>query len=323
LELKLAYSKNIASVKNKILEQKFAIEKLAEIVDNSINKAIDLLYKNKGKIVITGLGKSGHIGLKISATLSSTGSPSVFINCSEASHGDLGIIEKNDIIIALSKSGETNEMFPIINFAKTNKVKLIGITSNSKSFLAKNSNITCLIPNLIESCPLNLAPTTSTTMMLVLGDTIAIELMKKNNFKKEHFKKYHPGGMLGKRLLAVKNIMHTKNNIPLVYEKEHMRTALLKMTSIGFGCVGIINSNNELKGIITDGDLRRNIKKNFLSLPVEKIMTKNPLTININLSVMDAINLMNKNKITALFITESNSHKPTGIVHIHDCLKIG
>ena len=319
----MSYSKNIASVKNKILEQKLAIEKLAEIVDNSINKAIDLLHKNKGKIIITALGKSGHIGLKISATLSSTGSPSVFINCSEANHGDLGIIEKKDIIIALSKSGETKEMFPIINFAKINKIKLIGITSNSKSFLAKNSNITCLIPNLIESCPLNLAPTTSTTMMLVLGDTIAVELMKKNNFKKEHFKKYHPGGMLGKRLLAVKNIMHTKINMPLVYEKEHMRIALLKMTSIGFGCVGIINSNNELKGIITDGDLRRNIKRNFLSLPVEKIMTKNPLTININLSVLEAINVMNKNKITALFITEPNSLIPTGIVHIHDCLRIG
>ena len=319
----MSYSKNLLSIKNTIIEQKNALEKMTEILDKSIIQAVNLLEKQKGKIIVTGLGKSGHIGLKISSTLASTGSPSVYINCSEANHGDLGIIEKKDVILALSKSGETKEMIPIINYAKNNKIKLISITSNPKSFLSKNSNVSCILPDLAESCPLNLAPTTSTTMMLVLGDAISIELMKKNKFQKEHFKKYHPGGMLGKSLLSVKNIMHIKDNVPLINTKESMREALLKMTSIGFGCVGVINSKNELLGIITDGDLRRNIRKNFLTLPVKKIMTKKPLTINKEKSVMEALNIMNKNKITALFVTESNDNVPKGIIHIHDCLKIG
>ena len=317
------HTKNLHSIKNTVLEQKYALEKLAEIIDKSIIKAINLLHNQKGKIIVTGLGKSGHIGLKISATLASTGSPSLYINCSEANHGDLGIIEKKDIILALSKSGETKEMIPIINYAKNNKIKLIAMTSNPMSFLSKNANVSCVLPNLKESCPLNLAPTTSTTMMLALGDAIAIELMKIKKFKKDDFKKYHPGGMLGKSLLAVKNIMHIKDNVPLINNKESMKEALLIMTSIGFGCVGVINLKNELLGIITDGDLRRNIEKNFLTLPVEKIMTKKPRTINQEKSVMEALNIMNKNKITALFVTNTNSNVPKGIIHIHDCLKIG
>ena len=319
----MSYNKNIVSIKNTIIEQKYALEKMLEVIDKSIFKAINLLQKQKGKIIVTGLGKSGHIGLKISSTLASTGSPSLYINCSEANHGDLGIIEKKDVILALSKSGETKEMIPIIHYAKNNKIKIISITSNPDSFLSKNANVSCILPNLPESCPLNLAPTTSTTMMLVLGDAIAIELMKIKKFKKENFKRYHPGGMLGRSLLSVKNIMHIKDNVPLVNTKESMREALLKMTSIGFGCVGVINSKNELKGIITDGDLRRNIRKNFLTLPIEKIMTKKPLTINKEENVMEALNVMNKNKITALFVTDANSKVPQGIVHIHDCLKIG
>lgn len=311
------------SIKNTIIEQTEALSNMINEMDNSILKAINLLNKRKGKIIITGLGKSGHIGRKISATLSSTGSTAIYINCSEASHGDLGMIEKNDVIIALSKSGETKEMIPLINYAKTYKNKLIAITAKSNSFLSKNAHVSCLIPNIKESCPLNLAPTTSTTMMLVLGDAIAIELMKIKKFKKEDFKKNHPGGMLGKSLLAVENIMHIGKNIPLINISEKMSTALLKMTSNGFGCVGVVSNDNELQGIITDGDLRRNISKNFLKLPIKTVMTKKPLTINRQKSVMDALEIMNRKKITALFITETNSNKPLGILHIHDCLKIG
>ena len=315
-------SKEINLIKNNIKEQKIALSKLEKSVDISIIKAVNLLYKNKGRIIITGIGKSGYIGLKLSATLTSTGSPSHYINCAEANHGDLGVIQKNDILLALSKSGETKEMFSIISFAKTNKIKLISITANKNSFLAKNSDIVCLIPNIAESCPLNLAPTTSTTMMLVLGDSIAIELMNKKKFKKENFKKFHPGGMLGKSLLLVKDIMHTKDKLPLIKNNSTMREALLKMTSYGFGCVGVTNSKNILIGIITDGDLRRNISKNFLDLPIEKIMTKNPITVESKMNIKDTIDIMNSNKITTVFVIDNSPKIPKGIIHIHDCIKI-
>jgi len=319
----LLQSKEIGLLKSNIRKQKLALTQLEKSVDTTIIKAVNLLYKNKGRIIITGIGKSGYIGLKLTATFSSTGSPSQYINCAEANHGDLGAIQRNDILLALSKSGETKEMFPIISFAKKNKIKLISITAKKNSFLAKNSDIICLIPDIPESCPLNLAPTTSTTMMLVLGDAIALELMNKRNFKPENFKKFHPGGMLGKSLLLVKDIMHTKDRLPLTKNNNTMREALLKMTSYGFGCVGIINNKNILIGIVTDGDLRRNISKNFLDLPIEKIMTKKPITVDSKMNIKDAVNIMNNNKITAVFVVKNNSKVPEGILHIHDCIKIG
>ena len=316
-------SKDIDLLKSNIRAQKLALSKLEASIDATVMKAVNLLYKNKGKIIITGIGKSGYIGLKLAATLSSTGSPSQYINCAEANHGDLGAIQAHDILLALSKSGETKEMFPIISFAKNNKIKLISITAKKNSFLAKNSDATCLIPDIPESCPLNLAPTTSTTMMLVLGDAIAIELMNKRKFKQESFKKFHPGGMLGKSLLLAKDIMHTKDKLPLIKNNNTMREALLKMTSYGFGCVGITNNKNILIGIVTDGDLRRNITKNFLDLPIEKIMTKNPITIDPMLNIKNTVDIMNKNKITSVFVVKNNSKIPEGIIHIHDCIKIG
>ena len=316
-------SDKINLIRADIRDQRTALSKLEKSIDISILKAVNLLFKNKGRIIITGIGKSGFIGLKLSATLSSTGSPSQYINCSEANHGDLGAIQNSDILLALSKSGDTKEMFPIISYAKRNKIKLISITAKNNSFLAKNSDIICLIPDIPESCPLNLAPTTSTTMMLVLGDVIALQLMNKRGFKKEHFKKFHPGGMLGKSLLLVKDIMHTEDKLPLIKNHNTMREALLKMTSYGFGCVGIINSKNHLIGIITDGDLRRNIAKKFLDLSIEKIMTKNPVTVEPKMNIKETIDIMNSNKITSVFVIKHNSKVPEGIIHIHDCIKIG
>jgi len=317
----LSYSKQLNSIKNNIKQQTNALLQLQKSVDHSIIKAVNLLHKTKGKIIITGIGKSGYVGLKLSATFSSTGSPSIYINSNEATHGDLGLIQKNDILIALSKSGETKEMFPIINFAITNKIQLIAITSNPNSFLSNNANIVCLIPKIAEACPLNLAPTTSTTMMLVLGDSIAIELMLKRKFTENNFKAFHPGGMLGQSLLQVKDLMHVKSRIPLINHKNAMREALLKMTSYGFGCVGITDTKNNLIGIITDGDLRRNIAKNFIDMPINKIMTKKPLSIEPNQNIKNAIKMMNDNKITALFVLNKKSKIPLGIIHIHDCIK--
>ena len=279
------------------------------------------MYKCKGKIAITGIGKSGYIGMKIAATLSSTGTPSMYINSNEASHGDIGLIQKNDVLIALSKSGDTTEMFPIINFAVRNKIKIIALTSNKNSFLAKNADIVCLVPNVSEACPLNLAPTTSTTMMLVLGDSIAMELILKRKFSKDNFKEFHPGGMLGHSLLQVKDLMHVKSKIPLINQKGTMKDALIKMTSYGFGCVGVINEKNNLIGIITDGDLRRNISKNFLEMSINFVMTKKPLSVGPTENVKTAIKIMNDNKITALFVLSKKSKIPQGIIHIHDCIK--
>ena len=316
-------SDKINLIRADIRDQRTALSKLEKSIDISILKAVNLLFKNKGRIIITGIGKSGFIGLKLSATLSSTGSPSQYINCSEANHGDLGAIQNSDILLALSKSGDTKEMFPIISYAKRNKIKLISITAKNNSFLAKNSDIICLIPDIPESCPLNLAPTTSTTMMLVLGDAIALQLMNKRGFKKEHFKKFHPGGMLGKSLLLVKDIMHTEDKLPLIKNHNTMREALLKMTSYGFGCVGIINSKKHLIGIITDGDLRRNITKKFLDLPIKIIMTKNPITVEPKMNIKDTIDIMNNNKITSIFVIKNRSKIAEGIIHIHDCIKIG
>ena len=318
-------SKEINLLKHNIRAQKLALIKLETLIDANVIKAVNLLYKNKGRIIITGIGKSGYIGLKLAATLSSTGSPSQYINCAEANHGDLGAIQAHDILLALSKSGETKEMFPIISFAKKNKIKLISITAKKDSFLAKNSDVICLIPDVPESCPLNLAPTTSTTMMLVLGDSIAIELMNKRKFKQESFKKFHPGGMLGKSLLLVKDIMHTKDKMPLIKNNNNntMREVLLKMTSYGFGCVGITNNKNVLIGIVTDGDLRRNISKNFLDLPIEKVMSKKPITVEYEMNIKNTVDIMNKNKITAVFVVKKKSKVPAGIIHIHDCIKIG
>ena len=319
----MSQSDKINLIRANIRNQKTALSKLEKSIDISILKAVNLLYKNKGRIIITGIGKSGFIGLKLSATLSSTGSPSQYINCSEANHGDLGAIQNSDILLALSKSGDTKEMFPIISYAKRNKIKLISITAKNNSFLAKNSDIICLIPDIPESCPLNLAPTTSTTMMLVLGDAIALQLMNKREFKKENFKEFHPGGMLGKSLLLVKDIMHTKDKLPLIKNNSTMREALLKMTSYGFGCVGITNSKKHLIGIITDGDLRRNIAKNFLDLPIKIIMTKNPVTVEPKMNIKDTIDIMNNNKITSIFVIKNRSKIAEGIIHIHDCIKIG
>lgn len=317
----MSYSKQLNSMKSSIKQQANAIMQLQNSIDDSVIKAVNLISKAEGKIVITGIGKSGHIGLKLSATLSSTGTPSLYINSNEASHGDLGLIQHNDILIALSKSGETKEMYPIINYAVKNKIRLIAITSNPNSFLANNSNITCLIPKIPEACPINLAPTTSTTMMLVLGDSMAMELMLKKKFNENNFKQFHPGGMLGHSLLQVKDLMHVESQIPLIGYKGTMRDALLKMTSYGFGCVGIINNYKDLIGIITDGDLRRNITKNFIDMSIDEVMTKNPLSIEPEENIKSAIKMMNDNKITALFVLNKKSKNPAGIIHIHDCIK--
>ena len=296
------------------------LRNLSKVFNNSFNKAVILLSKIKGRVIVTGIGKSAHIGNKISATLASTGTPSYLIHATEASHGDLGGITKNDCILAISNSGETSELNNIINYSKRFDIPLISISSNAKSLLNKNSTIGIVYKKPIEACPHNLAPTSSTTIMLVIGDCIAMSLLELKGFKSSQFKNFHPGGNLGKDLKKVSDIMHIGKSLPLTKKSDKMKKALITMTKKSFGCVGVINNTKKLVGIITDGDLRKNMNNKLFNLNASEIMTIKPTTGNKNMLVGEALNIMNNKKITNLFICEKNI--PVGIIHIHDLLRL-
>ena len=320
LNTKMNKSKIINRAKKTLSTEIKEIQKLSKIFNDNFYKAVILLSKIKGRVIVTGIGKSAHIGNKIAATLSSTGTPSYFIHATEASHGDLGGIKKNDCILAISNSGETSELNNIISYSKRFDIPLVSISSNAKSSLNKNSTVGIVYKKPIEACPHNLAPTSSTTVMLVIGDCMAMSLLELKGFKSSQFKSFHPGGNLGKDLKRVDEIMHTGSALPLSKENEKMTKALLTMTKKSFGCVGVINNNKKLIGIITDGDLRRNMNDNLFNLKALNLMTKNPSTGNKDMLVGEALNLMNSKKITSLFICEKN--KPVGIIHIHDLLRL-
>ncbi len=297
-----------------------ALKILKKNITSSFKKAINILFQVKGKIIVSGIGKSGHIGSKIASTFSSIGSPSFFIHPSEANHGDLGMITKNDCTILISNSGETSELTNIILRCQKLKIPIVSITSELKSTLAKKSDVTLLIPNNVEACPLELAPTSSTTCTLVLGDAIAVTLLKKRGFTSQDFLELHPGGKLGQMLLWVKDLMKTKGSMPIIKDNQKVSSAILEMTSKGQGCVGVISkSSGKLIGIITDGDLRRHMSPKLLNKTVVEIMTKNPKTLPPETLVSSALNLMNKQSITNYFITKNM--KPLGIIHLHDILR--
>ena len=316
------------NIKNKILKsakKAFAIElkgikTLSSTFNDNFFKAVETIHNLKGRVIVTGVGKSAHIGNKLSATLTSTGTPSYFIHATEASHGDLGSIQKNDCVIAISNSGETSELTNLIQFVKRFNISLISITGNAKSTLHKNASIGILYKKPIEACPLNLAPTSSTTMAMIIGDCLAISLLELKGFESVQFKNIHPGGNLGKDLKYVSEIMHTKKAMPLIDKNEKMSKAIIIMTKKSFGCLGVIDKNKKIIGIITDGDLRRRVNSRFFEKTASQIMTKNPTVASKNTLVGQALNTMNSKKITSLFICEKK--KPVGIVHIHDLLRL-
>ena len=312
--------KIIDSAKRTLIREITSIKNLKSSFNNNFCKAVNLIYNIKGRVVVTGVGKSAHIGNKISATLTSTGTSSYFIHATEASHGDLGSIKKDDCVIAISNSGETSELNNIIQFTKRFNIKLISITSNSKSILHKNANVGILFKKPIEACPLNLAPTSSTSMTMIIGDCIAICLLELRGFKSNQFKSLHPGGNLGKDLKNLSDVMHLGKELPLASTDEKMSKALLTMTKKSFGCIGVINKRKEIVGLITDGDLRRKLNSKFFDKKASEIMTKNPTVANKKMLVGEAINLMNTKKITSLFICDNKI--PLGIVHIHDLLRL-
>jgi len=314
----------IASAINATKQEIKGLEALLNFYDENFIKAVELILKCKGRIIISGMGKSGHVANKIAATLASTGTPSFFIHPGEASHGDLGMITPQDVVILLSNSGETKELRDIIFYCKRFEIPLIGIVRRAESELAKSSTVALILPEIAEANKIN-APTTSTTMMLALGDAISVALIDAKDFNHENFGVFHPGGKLGSAFIRVAEIMRTGNSIPQIIYSAKMPQVLLEMTSKHLGCTAIIDENQNLVGIITDGDLRRHIDKEFLSHDASEIMTKNPITINQEMLAVEAIAILNKKSITSLFVVDETAKgkKVVGILHIHDCLKAG
>lgn len=299
-----------------------AISGLKESVKpESLTKALDYMQNSKGRIIITGMGKSGHIGKKIAASLASTGTPSFFVHPAEASHGDLGMITEDDVVIAISNSGESKELIDILNYCKRFGIKLIAITKNSESSLGKAGDVVLELPNNGEACPLGLAPTSSTTATLVLGDILTVGMIERKGFSKEDFNDRHPGGKLGSILKRVSDLMHTGQEMPILDENSNMQAVLLEMTSKRLGCVGFINQSGILTGILTDGDLRRCLSAQILEKKASELMTRNPKTISPDALTAEALKLMHDKKITNLFVLENQ--KPVGVIHIHDLLNNG
>jgi len=315
----------IASAVRTLEAEKEALAALELALGNGLAKpfaeAVSLISGISGRVIVTGVGKSGHIGSKIAASLSSTGTPSFFVHPVEANHGDLGMITPGDVILALSWSGETAELKGIVAYARRFSIPLIALTAGDQSALARESTIVLALPRVREACPHNLAPTTSTLLQLVVGDALAVALLEARGFTPDNFRTFHPGGQLGANLRRIGEIMHRDEEVPLVATGTPMSEAILEISRKGFGCVGITGVNQELIGIITDGDLRRHMSSDLLSMTVDEVMTRNPKTIEPSLLAAAALQIVNSSSITALMVVEGG--KPVGIVHLHDLLRIG
>ena len=283
--------------------------------------AIDLIRASQGRVIVTGMGKSGHVGRKIAATFASTGTPALFVHPGEASHGDLGMIANNDVILALSWSGETAELKNLTDYSRRFRIGLIAITANADSTLAKTADVVLAMPQAREACPHNLAPTTSSLMQLALGDALAIALLESHGFTATDFGLLHPGGKLGALLKMVRDLMHAGTSVPLAPLGTAMSDAILEMSTKGFGCVGITDARGLLVGIITDGDLRRHMRNNLLDARVDEIMTREPKTVRPDQLISETLDILNSLKVTALFAVEAG--KPVGIIHVHDLLRAG
>ena len=287
----------------------------------NLERAVATIANASGRVIVTGMGKSGHVARKIAATLASTGQPASFVHPAEASHGDLGMVRNEDVVLALSWSGETVELAAIVTYAKRFAIPLIAMTSSPDSALGREADILLLLPAAQEACPNGLAPTTSTTIQLVLGDALAIALLEAKGFTARDFSVLHPGGKLGAKLTYVREIMHSGDRIPRIRTGKRMADAIVEMSSKGFGCVGVFDASGALAGIITDGDLRRHLRSNLIvDTPVEEVMTRSPRTIPPDALVAEALELISR-KISALLVVEAG--EVVGIVHFHDLLRLG
>src|SRR5947208_3108315 len=283
--------------------------------------AVEMIERAQGGLIVTGMGKSGHVARKIAATFASTGTPAFFVHPSEASQGDLGMITKDDVIMALSWSGETVELKDLIDYSRRFGTGLIAVTAEAESTLAKSADVVLLLPQAREACPHNLAPTTSSLMQLALGDALAVALLESRGFTALDFRGLHPGGRLGAKLKFIRDVMHTGTAVPLRPLAITMADAIVEMTAKGFGCVGVTDRDGQLAGIITDGDLRRHMRPDLLAARVDDVMTRSPKTVSGDQLVSEALELLNSSKITAVFVVEHGA--PVGIVHLHDLLRAG
>jgi arabinose-5-phosphate isomerase len=315
----------IASALRTLEAEAGGISALAAAIRDGLGRsfiaAVELIHATKGRLIVTGMGKSGHIGRKIAATFASTGAPAFFVHPGEASHGDLGMITADDLIMALSWSGETVELKDLIDYSRRFRIGLIGITAHADSTLGKAADVALVLPQAREACPHNLAPTTSSLMQLALGDALAVALLESRGFTALDFSNLHPGGRLGAKLKFVRQMMRSGADVPLVARGTLMAEAIVEMSSKGLGCVGITGEAGRLVGIITDGDLRRHMRPDLLDARVEDIMTAGPKTVRPDQLVSEALELLNSSNITALMVIDAG--KPVGIVHFHDLLRAG
>ncbi|MFD1703724.1 SIS domain-containing protein [Methylopila henanensis] len=296
-------------------------EALAGELGAPFARAVEVIAAARGRVIVTGMGKSGHVGRKIAATMASTGTPAFFVHPGEASHGDLGMITSDDVILALSWSGETTELRDMLHYARRFRVPLIAITSREDSALGQAADVVMVLPRSAEACPHGLAPTTSTTMQVALGDALAVALLESRRFTPTDFKRFHPGGKLGAVLSFVRDVMHSGDAVPLIGEGARMSEALLVMTAKSFGCVGVVDRDGGLVGIVTDGDLRRHMGPDLTGMAVDQVMTRSPKVVRPNDLAADALSSLQGRAITALFVVDRG--KPVGLVHIHDLLKLG
>jgi len=315
----------IAAGQQVIATEQAALETLKPFINHDFQQACQLILECKGRVVVMGMGKSGHIGNKIAATLASTGTPSFFVHPAEASHGDLGMITAQDVVIAISNSGEAHEILSILPVLKRLHIPLISITANGQSSLAQFANISLEIGKSVEACPLGLAPTSSTTATLVLGDALAVALLAARGFTAEDFALSHPGGALGRKLLLrVADLMHSGDNVPIVQEQTLIRDALLEISRKGLGMTAVVNQQGKLTGIYTDGDLRRtlDLEVDVRTTAIVQVMSKNPKTIRQHLLAAEAVALMEEKKINGVIVV-NEQHQPIGALNMHDLLKAG
>ncbi|ULR44678.1 KpsF/GutQ family sugar-phosphate isomerase [Rhizobium sp. K102] len=324
--IKLVENGVLESAKRTIEIEKRGLEALEQALDNGLagpfTRAIEVIGDISGRVIVTGVGKSGHIGAKLAATFASTGTPAFFVHAAEANHGDLGMIARDDVVLAISKGGESAELKSIISFTRRFSIPLIALTCGERSSLATAADIVLLVPNEQEACPNGLAPTTSTLMQLALGDALAVALLEARGFTATDFHVFHPGGKLGASLTHVADIMHTGERLPLVAKGTPMPEAITVLSRKHFGCVGVLDEEGRLCGIVTEGDMARNLTRNLAELAVDDIMTKTPKTVKPTILATAALALLNQHSIGALIVVDDD-RRPLGLVHFHDLLRIG
>ena len=299
-----------------------ALTSLSQGLDGAFSKAVDAILAAKGRVIVSGMGKSGHVGRKVAATLSSTGTPAYFVHPAEASHGDMGAITPDDVLLLLSKGGETEELANLLTYAKRFHIPMIAIAARGDSTLARAADVALLLPEAPESCAIGMAPTTSTTMMMALGDALAVALMERRGFDAERYRDFHPGGSLGRALIRVCDLMHKGDEVPLGPEDMPMQDVLLAMASGRLGCVGIVDAAGALVGIVTDGDVRRHAVQGLEGRKAAEVMTRDPKVAGPDQLAAEALSLMTEKKITQLFVLRPDA-TPVGVIHIHDCLRAG